>query len=112
MFQGFLARLARGESLTLEDVLKAHPELESDLRELQRQRVLDPLGPEAADEQGSVHERIRRHLCEESPEVSLSSGTEMDESAPSHQLLDRLAGRESFGRYRVMGEVAKGAMGI
>ena len=92
---------------------QAHPELASDLRRLHEEYervrgVVETLAPSGSK---PLAERIRsRHGSRPELEVSLEPEGEPDDEF-SAEVLEKLADRHDFGRYKVKGEVARGGQG-
>ena len=111
----FLERRARGETPELEELCAEHPTLESELRRLGP--ILQALASEPSLGVGgrldSVVARLEREFDEDiDPGIDLEPSPEALLGESETELLSRLSSKETReGRYRLLGEIARGGMG-
>jgi formylglycine-generating enzyme required for sulfatase activity/serine/threonine protein kinase len=110
LFASWLAGRSSDEPVELEDLVRAHPEHEAELRELHEQwRRLETLR-QRFGLSGSLAERLRAvHGSEVDPKVELADEASGDFT---EELVGKLAERSPAStRYRREGELARGGMG-
>ena len=112
VFASYLARLEGGEQIDFESLCQEHATIAEELRRLHEEwqrvdAILQRLG-----RSGSLSDRIQsRYGSGVDPTIALE-----DEEEPSgdftSEIVQRLAGRgETYGRYKLKGEVARGGQG-
>ncbi|MCC7014106.1 MAG: serine/threonine protein kinase [Planctomycetes bacterium] len=110
LYLEFLTRLDRGEAPDFEALCELNPECATSLRQL---RAAHEIASRAQPSAALLTERIRAsHGPGVDPELSLGGVPKADADPPS-ALFERLRSRNPKGtRYRLLGEVGRGGMGV
>ncbi len=112
VFVSYLVRCEAGEQLDFDAYCLQHEDLAEELRQLheESQRVAGIL--QWLGRSGSLSDRIQsRYGSDADPQISLDGSPEADSDFTS-EIVQRLEGRgETYGRYVLKGELARGAQG-
>ena len=112
LFASYVTRLEGGEEVDFEAFARAHPALESKLRELRDdwlrvRAILDRLGLSVS----AAPTATERRATSAPSRIDVQAGDEHGEDAAA-AMLGRLSDKGGRERYRIEGEVAHGAMGL